>query len=83
MYIYIYIYIQHVPKCIVAILLQQLVKVLSTVINPIHLQLNPIYHLLALFGAHHILHISRIGVKNVERTSCTAGYHIELLKCLV
>ena len=27
-------------------------------------QLNPIFHLLTLLGAHHILHISRIKVKN-------------------
>jgi hypothetical protein len=26
-------------------------------------ELNPIYHLLALLGAHHILHVSRIRVK--------------------
>jgi len=25
-------------------------------------ELNPIYHLLALLGAHHILHVSRIRV---------------------
>jgi hypothetical protein len=27
-------------------------------INPLHAQLNPIYHLLALLGAHHIFHVS-------------------------
>ena len=31
--------------------------------NPLKTQLNPICHLLALLGAHHILHISRIRVK--------------------
>jgi len=30
--------------------------------------LNPICHLLALFGAHHILHVSRIRVKGVQKT---------------
>jgi len=30
---------------------------------PLHAQLNPICHLLALLGAHHILHVSRIRVK--------------------
>jgi len=30
---------------------------------PINAQLNPICHLLALLGAHHILHVSRIRVK--------------------
>jgi len=28
-------------------------------INPLNAELNPICHLLALFGAHHILHVSR------------------------
>ena len=31
--------------------------------NPLNAELNPIYHLLALLGAHHILHFSRIRVK--------------------
>ena len=30
--------------------------------NPINAELNPICHLLALLGAHHILHVSRIRV---------------------
>jgi len=33
-------------------------------INPLKTQLNPICHLLALLGAHHILHVSRIRVNN-------------------
>jgi len=33
--------------------------------NPLHTELNTIYHLLALLEAHHILHISRIRVKNI------------------
>jgi len=33
------------------------------VLNPLNAELNPICHLLALLGAHHILHISRIRVK--------------------
>jgi len=32
--------------------------------NPINVQLNPICHLPALLRAHHILHISGIGVNN-------------------
>jgi len=32
-------------------------------INPLNTELNPICHLLALLGAHHILHVSRIRVK--------------------
>jgi hypothetical protein len=30
--------------------------------NPLNADLNPIYHLLALLAAHHILHVSRIRV---------------------
>ena len=33
-------------------------------INPLNTKLNSICHLLALFGAHHILHISRIRVND-------------------
>ena len=29
-------------------------------------ELNPICHLLALFGAHHILHVSRMRVKALK-----------------
>jgi len=32
-------------------------------LNPLNTELNPICHLLALLGAHHILHVSRIRVK--------------------
>jgi len=33
-------------------------------INPLNPELNPICHLLALLGAHHILHVSGIRVKS-------------------
>jgi len=33
-------------------------------VNPINTEFNPIRHLLALLGAHHILHVSRIRVNN-------------------
>jgi hypothetical protein len=36
---------------------------LSPRINPLNTKLNPICHLLTLLGAHHILHVSRIRVK--------------------
>jgi hypothetical protein len=39
-------------------------------LNPLNTKLNPIYHLLALLGAHHILHISRIRVKFVYVNAC-------------
>ena len=35
--------------------------------NPLNAGLNPICQLLALVGAHHILHVSRVRV-NVQRT---------------
>jgi len=35
-----------------------------TSINPSNTELNPISHLLALLGAHHILHVSRIRVND-------------------
>jgi len=31
--------------------------------NPLNTELNPIYHLLALLGAHHIFHVSGLRVK--------------------
>jgi len=40
-------------------------KWLSPFLNPLNVELNPICHLLALLGAHHILHVSRIRVKLV------------------
>ena len=37
----------------------------SSNINPLNLELNPICYLLALLGAHHFLHVSRIRVKSL------------------
>ena len=37
------------------------------VVNPLNAELNPICHLLALLGARHILHVSRIRVKATDR----------------
>jgi len=37
----------------------------SVRINPIKAKVNPIFHLLALYGAHHILHVSRVRVKRM------------------
>jgi hypothetical protein len=34
-------------------------------INPLHAEVNPICHLLALLGAHHISHVSSVRVKYV------------------
>jgi len=37
--------------------------IFKTNINPLKPELNPIFYLLALLGAHHFLHVSRIRVK--------------------
>jgi len=38
-------------------------KINVMLINPLNAELNPICHLLALLGAHCILHVSRLRVK--------------------
>ena len=38
----------------------------QSILNPLNTELNPISHLLALLGAHTILHISRIKVNVLE-----------------
>jgi hypothetical protein len=38
--------------------------------NPLNAKLNPICHLMALLGAHHILHVSRV---RVNRTYITGN----------
>jgi len=37
--------------------------------NPLNAELNPICHFLALLGAHHILHVSRIRVNLLSHTA--------------
>jgi len=41
------------------------------IFNPLHAKLNPICHLLALLGSHHIHHVSRIRVKNGGKLKAT------------
>ena len=43
-------------------------------INPLNVELNPIYHLLALLGAHLILHVSGVKVKGRLKSE-NACYH--------
>jgi len=38
------------------------ITIIAIVINPLNAKLNPICHVLALLGAHHILHVSRVNV---------------------
>jgi len=46
------------------------------VINPLNAQLNPICHLLALLGFHHILHVSGIRVKTPITATCFYSYKV-------
>jgi len=41
-----------------------IIFVIFLTFNPLNAELNPICHLLALLGAHHIHHVGRIRVKN-------------------
>ena len=47
-------------------------------INPLNAELNPICHLLALLGAHHILHVSSVRVKmdDVRSLECSCTVQI-------
>jgi hypothetical protein len=60
---------------------------LIQLVNPLNAKLNPICHLLALFRAHHILHVSRIGVKDrkswndlVQKTKTHVGLYCKKKK---
>jgi len=50
---------------------QKVVLPSKVIFNPLNPELNPICYLLALLGAHHFLHVSRIRVKSLKRA--TAG----------
>jgi len=47
-----------------------------TIINPLNAELNPICHLLALLGAQHIFHVSRIRVKDQPKR-CSSSYYVQ------
>jgi len=47
------------------LILSRLPLVIKHAINPLNAELNPICYLLALLGAHHFLHVSRIRVKSL------------------
>jgi len=49
-------------------------------INPLNAKLNPICHWLALLRAHHILHVSRIRVKENIKTSATDSLGMHEIK---
>jgi hypothetical protein len=44
----------------------------ENILNPLNAKLNPICHLLALLGAHPLLHVSRIRVK--QNCPCHGRY---------
>ena len=52
-----------VSQCRFVVCCRETTIVLALCINPLNVELNPICHLLALLGAHHILHISSVRVK--------------------
>jgi hypothetical protein len=52
-----------------------------TAIKPLNAELNPICHLLALLGAHHILYVSRIRVKLITLDSGLWNRAILWLQC--
>ena len=66
-YIYIYIYIH---------------SYIHTRLNPLNTELNPICHLLALVGAHHILHVSRVRVNIFAMPLHVTALHVLLGNCL-
>ena len=46
--------------------------------NPLNSELHPICHLLALLGAHHIFHVSRIRVNKFHETNGVSKAEIML-----
>jgi hypothetical protein len=53
--------------------------------NPLNTKLNPICHMLVFLGAHHILHVSRIGVKPIgvynSKLKAKGEGHLAQLNC--
>ena len=54
------------------------VKTLVWRINPLNAELNAICHLMALLGAHHIFHVSRITVNAVKMNEISQIVHFAL-----
>jgi hypothetical protein len=51
-------------------------------VNPLNTELNPICHLLALLGAHHILHISRVRADEDSNCYCQHyNYDSDYIPC--
>ena len=47
------------------------------IVNPLNAELNPICHLLALLGTHHILHVTRVRVKMEFQEVGSGGYGLD------
>jgi hypothetical protein len=57
---------QLVARCVNQLCYGAWKRILSLKLNPLNAKLNPIFHLLALLAAHHILHISKIMVNTLN-----------------
>ena len=55
----------HEPDGFVTSPINEWYKQVVSLLNPLNAELNPICCLLALLGAHHFLHVSRIRVKSL------------------
>ena len=53
----------NIQNCISHMLPVSVQRMVVNAFNPLNAELNPICYLLALLGAHHFLHVSRIRVK--------------------
>jgi hypothetical protein len=42
------------------------VSLFTIIFNPLNAEFNPICHLLALLGGHHILHVGKIRVNDIK-----------------
>ena len=47
----------------------------NELVNPLNVELNPIRHLLAFVGAHHIVHVSRVRVKDTANGKICEWVH--------
>jgi hypothetical protein len=58
-------------------------KIISALFNTLNAELNPVFHLLALLGAHTILHINKIRVNyfKIEISDCI-NLHVSQVRCL-
>jgi hypothetical protein len=57
-------------QCLILICSVSLAAHLRVLLNPLNAEFNPICHLLALLGAHHIVHISWLRVNVSVQLLC-------------